>query len=93
MQAFRLKEAVPVEGRHAVNIKWRNGALQCVDLLEYIKETPGLHRALDLSFFAKVHVGEWGFGIYWPGGIEITAVTLHLLARSQKRGRLRSPGP
>lgn len=82
MRAPCLRAALPVADRFALDITWQNGRRHEVDLKDHIQKNPQLHPLLDLNKFSQAVVGEWGYGVYWADGIEISAAVLFRLART-----------
>lgn len=76
-------KAVIAKGGKEVEITWANDKLDSVDLVALIADLAGLATLDDQGIFDAVAVGEDGWSLLWPGGIEIGAETLWRMAREQ----------
>lgn len=66
-----------------VTITWANGKTDRVDLSALVAELAALEVLDNAPTFAAVAVGEDGWSLLWPSGIEIGADTLWRMAREQ----------
>ena len=70
-------------GGQVVKITWINGKTDRVDLSALVADLAGLEPLDNVPTFAAVQVGEDGWSLLWPSGIEIGADTLWRMAREQ----------
>lgn len=75
--------AVAHGGGRVVNVNWINGKTDRVDLSALVADLAGLEPLDNAPTFAAVKVGEDGWSLLWPSGIEIGAETIWRLAREQ----------
>jgi DNA-binding XRE family transcriptional regulator len=75
--------AVAHAGGLVVNITWVSGKTDCVDLSALVGDLAGLEPLDNAPTFAAVQVGEDGWSLIWPSGIEVGTDTLWRLAREQ----------
>ena len=66
-----------------VAITWINGKTDQVDLSALMADLAGLEPLDNAPTFAAVQVGEDGWSLLWPSGIEIGTDTLWRMAREQ----------
>lgn len=69
--------------RQTLIITWANGKTDLVDLSALVAELAALEVLDNAPTFASVVVGEDGWSLLWPSGIEIGADTLWRMAREQ----------
>lgn len=75
--------AVSHVGGQVVNITWANGKTDRVNLSGLIAELAGLEPLDNVPTFVAAQVGEDGWSLVWPCGIEIGTDTLWRMAREQ----------
>ena len=75
--------AVAPVGGQVVAITWANGKTDRVDLSALVADLAGLEPLDNGPTFAAVQVGEDGWSLIWPPGIEVGTDTLWRLAREQ----------
>ena len=75
--------AVAHAGGQIVNITWASGKTDRVDLSTLVADLAGLKPLDNAPTFAAVRVGEDGWSLIWPSGIEVGTGTLWRLAREQ----------
>lgn len=66
-----------------VAITWINGKTDQVDLSALMADLAGLEPLDNAPTFAAIQVGEDGWSLLWPSGIEIGTDTLWRMAREQ----------
>ena len=66
-----------------LSVRFAGGESGRVDLSESIRGKRALAKLRDAEFFRRVKSSEHGFGVMWPGNIEIGADTLYWLYRRQ----------
>ena len=66
-----------------VAITWINGKTDQVDLSALMADLAGLEPLDNAPTFAAIQVGEDGWTLLWPSGIEIGTDTLWRMAREQ----------
>lgn len=85
--------AVAHAGGQTVSITWNNGKIDRVDLSTLVANLAGLEPLDNAPTFAAVQVGEDGWSLLWPSGIEIGTDTLWRMASEQRLGsRTQRPG-
>lgn len=82
MKAITLK-AARIVGTMTLDITWANGKTDRVDLSALVADLAGLEPLDNTPTFAAVQVGEDGWSLIWPSGIEVGTDTLWRLAREQ----------
>ena len=66
-----------------LSLRFAGGEAGRVDLSEVIRGKPALTKLRDVETFRGAKPSDHGFGVVWPGGIEIGADTLYWLYRRQ----------
>ena len=82
MKDPNITAATPTGGK-VVDITWTNGKTDRVDLSALVADLAGLEPLDNEPTFAAVQVGEDGWSLIWPSGIEVGTDTLWRLAREQ----------
>ena len=76
-ETTRTIASVKVKAPASIALRWSDGTRAEIDLSSILLGRA--FRALrDADEFAKARVGEWGHGIVWPSGAELSAETLWL---------------
>jgi hypothetical protein len=89
MERPALNEPLPrVKGVKALpsarlKIVWRKGRSTVCDLTGLIARSRALVPLKDATNFAKAKVIDWGAGVGWPNGLDLSADTLHRIAAEQ----------
>lgn len=66
-----------------VRLQWESGAVDTIDLAEPIGRLKALAPLRDWARFCRVAVGEWGWSLCWPKGIDLGSDSLWRMAREQ----------
>ena len=74
-------DKVRVERPYTLNIRWRQGGRDRVDLSDMVNRFPPFATLKDERAFAAARVVDFGTGIEWRNGLDISAAVLHRLAR------------
>ena len=74
---------VTAVGGKSLEITWAGGKVDQVDLAALIADLAGLAALDDQALFDAVAVGEDGWSLSWPGGLEIGTDSLWRMAREQ----------
>lgn len=82
MKQPNIRAIAPAQGR-TLEITWASGKGDRVDLAGLIADLAGLATLDDAGAFRAVAVGEDGWSLIWPNGVEIGADTLWRMAREQ----------
>lgn len=80
----RIAAVAPGPAPSTLRVTWRGGRTDAVDLAGMIARVPGLAPLGDPGVFARARPVARGIGIGWPGGIDMSAVTLEFLADEQR---------
>ena len=83
MRQIRIKHVEPGDKPMSLVVTWKNCARSTVDISPPIRTLKGLASLRAPAKFRKVRVGEWGWSVVWPGGIDMSAATLARMAREQ----------
>lgn len=78
----KIKSVVPGTGLSVI-VTWENGRTDTVDLTGPIRGLKGLAPLRKPVVFRKVRVGDWGWALAWPRGLDISGATLWRLAQEQ----------
>lgn len=78
----RLK-SVKALGASRLKLAWRGGGSAVCDLAGLIARARGLAPLADSAVFAKAKVIDWGAGVGWPNGLDLSAQTLGRIAAEQ----------
>ena len=80
----RIEAARPLAKSPAtLSLRFAGGEAGRVDLSEVIRGKRALTKLRDVETFRGAKPSDHGFGVVWPGGIEIGADTLYWLYRRQ----------
>ena len=82
MKQPNIRAIAPAQGR-TLEITWASGKGDRVDLAGLIADLAGLATLDDTGIFLAVAIGEDGWSLIWPNGVEIGADTLWRMAREQ----------
>lgn len=89
MDRIALSEPLPrLKGVKALpsarlKIAWRKGGSTVCDLTGLIARSHVLAPLKDAANFAKAKVIDWGAGVGWPNGLDLSAQTLQRIAAEQ----------
>jgi hypothetical protein len=89
MKQPRIERIEPLESRRLL-IQWKDGSESAVDLTATIERFAGLAALRKPKVFVRARVGDWGWAVRWPGGIDIAARTLHRLAMEKSGEYMRA---
>lgn len=78
----RLKSVKPLAGRK-LRLEWRDGRSHLCDLTGLIARSPTLAPLADAEIFSKAKLIDWGAGVGWPNGLDLSAQTLRRIAEEQ----------
>lgn len=78
----RLK-SIKVLRASRLKLAWRDGGTAVCDLTGLIARSHGLAPLKDESVFAKAKLIDWGAGVGWPNGLDLSAQTLQRIAAEQ----------
>ncbi len=67
-----------------LTIDWEGGERTPVDLTGLIESTPALAPLADPAVFRQAATVERGHGVEWPGGLDVSADTLRIIADEQR---------
>jgi hypothetical protein len=78
----RMRTIVAVEASPpaTLKLKWSDGTRARADIAKLVRGRA--YRAVRGAEFARVRVDEWGHGVVWPSGAELSAETLWLATLS-----------
>ncbi|MGQ0677899.1 MAG: DUF2442 domain-containing protein [Rhodospirillales bacterium] len=69
--------------RQRLRVRWSDGTESVLSLKPAIDRYAGLRPLRKPATFARARIGDWGWAVRWPGGIDIAARTLRRLALEQ----------
>lgn len=78
----RLKGAKALAASR-LKLAWHGGGTAVCDLTGLIARSRGLAPLKDAGVFAKAKVIDWGAGVGWPNGLDLSAQTLKRIAAEQ----------
>jgi Protein of unknown function (DUF2442) len=78
----RLKSVKALPGRK-LKLVWRGGETRLCDLTGLIARSKPLEPLAGAPIFAKAKLIDWGAGVGWPGGLDLSAQTLHRISGEQ----------
>jgi hypothetical protein len=76
-------KVVAASGGNVIEITWDTGKVDRVNLAALITDLAGLATLDDPGVFDAVAIGEDGWSLIWPNGVEIGTDTLWRMAREQ----------
>jgi hypothetical protein len=79
----RLKSAKALPGMK-VKLVWRSGETRVCDLSGLIARSRSLAPLSDAAVFAKARAIDWGAGVGWPNGLDLSAETLRRISEEQQ---------
>lgn len=85
--AHRIKSvtatASPTQSTYLLRVEWASGSESTVDLADTIARVPFFAPLKAPELFCQAKVGEWGWDVTWPGGIDMAADRLLSLGLEQ----------
>ena len=78
----RLRTAKPLPGGK-MKLTWRDGGTTVCDLTGLTARSKRLAALADATMFAKAKIIDWGAGIGWPSGLDLSAQTLRRIGDEQ----------
>ena len=78
----RLKSVKALPGRK-LKLVWRDGETRLCDLTGLIARSKSLASLASAMTFAKVKLIDWGAGVGWPNGLDLSAQTLRRISGEQ----------
>jgi DNA-binding XRE family transcriptional regulator len=82
---------LPDDGPYTVEVRWMDGRVTRVDLASHLFEFKIYEPVRELAAFERVAVGDDGWILEWPGGIEIASDAVARLAEESEVEGLMSP--
>ena len=82
MNPHQILEISPLRP-FVLQITWRSGKITEVDVTESIRKSPCYSPLENQELFMQATVAEWGWGVTWPGDIEMAADRLYQMTREQ----------
>ena len=82
MKQWRIKDVVYLED-FSIGVTWEQGRESLINLEAHIRAFKALAPLRNLEEFRQVQVGEWGWYIAWPCGVDIASDSLRRLALEQ----------
>ncbi|MEQ1863240.1 MAG: DUF2442 domain-containing protein [Micropepsaceae bacterium] len=79
----RLKSVKAMSGQK-LKLVWRDGEARLCDLTGLIARSKALAPLADAAIFDKVKVIDWGAGVGWPNGLDLSAQTLRRISNEQE---------
>jgi len=78
----RLKSVKALPGRK-LKLVWHDGGARLCDLTGLIARSKAMAPLDDATVFAKAKMIDWGAGVGWPNGIDLSAQTLRCISGEQ----------
>jgi hypothetical protein len=69
-KALRLAD-LKYANEYTLCLRWTNDKALNVDLRELVYRLKGLRPLRDMAIFARAELGEGGYSVVWPGGIDV----------------------
>jgi len=82
MRQWKIAAVEYLEG-FSVRVTWEQGRESRIDLEPHIRMFKTLTPLRDPELFSQARVGEWGWHLEWPCGVDVSSDTLRRLALEQ----------
>jgi hypothetical protein len=84
MTELRRLRSVKPEPRGRLRLRWRDGTVATINLVDVIARHHGMNALKDAAIFSRAKVIGHGLGVGWPGDLEVSAAMLDRPAGEQR---------